>query len=133
MRYGAALMMGPALAVLLTSDLSARGQELLPATGEVAASAPAQVEMTGRYRLSGDKALRPARIGDDGVHIYIVWDAEQSLPAVFAINALGEEEMVDGYMRSGVFTIDRVYDRLVFRMGRKIARATRQARPGGAG
>jgi hypothetical protein len=77
------------------------------------------------YRLSGEKSLRPSRIGDDGTHMYLEWDEEQALPAVFALNALGEEEMVDGYMRSGVFTIDRVHRDLVFRIGKKRAQAKR--------
>ncbi|WP_373475666.1 TrbG/VirB9 family P-type conjugative transfer protein [Sphingorhabdus sp.] len=77
------------------------------------------------YRLSGEKSLRPVRIGDDGTHMYLEWDEEQALPAVFALNALGEEEMVDGYMRSGVFTIDRVHRDLVFRIGKKSAKAKR--------
>jgi type IV secretory pathway VirB9-like protein len=77
------------------------------------------------YRLSGEKSLRPVRIGDDGTHMYLEWDEEQALPAVFALNALGEEEMVDGYMRSGVFTIDRVHRDLVFRIGKKRAQAKR--------
>lgn len=77
------------------------------------------------YRLSGEKSLRPAHIGDDGTHMYLEWDEEQALPAVFALNALGEEEMVDGYMRSGIFTIDRVYRDLVFRIGKKRAQAKR--------
>lgn len=77
------------------------------------------------YRLSGEKSLRPSRIGDDGVHMYLEWSEEQALPAVFAINALGEEEMVDGYMRQGIFTIDRVHHALVFRIGKKRARAER--------
>ncbi len=44
------------------------------------------------------------------------------------INAFGGEEIVDGYMRDGVFTIDRVYTRLVFRIDRKVAEADRLAR-----
>ena len=77
------------------------------------------------YRLSGEKSLRPVRIGDDGTHMYLEWSEEQALPAVFALNALGEEEMVDGYMRQGIFTIDRVHRSLVFIIGKKRARAVR--------
>ena len=86
--------------------------------------------MTG-YKLSGEKSLRPSRIGDDGVHTYIEWSEDQALPAVFAVNALGEEEMVDGYMRQDIFTIDRVHQRLVFRIGKKLAKAERAIPPGG--
>lgn len=77
------------------------------------------------YRLSGEKSLRPVRIGDDGTHMYLEWSEHQALPAVFAVNALGDEEMVDGYMRQGIFTIDRVHNSLVFIIGKKRAKATR--------
>lgn len=81
--------------------------------------------MTGRYMLSGSPVLRPVRIADDGTHTYIVWAEDQALPAVFAINAVGAEEMVDGYMRNDVFTIDRIHRRLVFRIDKEFARAER--------
>jgi type IV secretion system protein VirB9 len=81
-----------------------------------------------RYRVSGERALRPEQISDDGDKTYLVWGADQALPAVFAINAFGGEEIVDGYMRDGVFTIDRVYTRLVFRIDRKVAKADRLTR-----
>lgn len=81
--------------------------------------------MTGEYRLSGNRALRPMSIGDDGVRTYIEWGEYQSLPAVFGIGPTGEEEVVDGYMRDGRFTIDRVYDELWFRIDKKRAKARR--------
>lgn len=80
---------------------------------------------TGAYRLSGERDLLPSRIADDGTRTYLEWTATQSLPAVFGIGYNGEEEVVDGYMRDGVFTIDRVYGELVFRIDKKRARARR--------
>lgn len=80
----------------------------------------------GTYRLSGNRALRPVRIDDDGVRTFMVWSEEQDLPAVFALSPHGEEEIVDGYMRDGVFTIDRVIRTLVFRIGKEKAKAVRQ-------
>jgi len=82
--------------------------------------------IAGTYRLSGNRALRPSRIDDDGVRTFLVWDEEQALPAVFALSEHGEEEIVDGYMRDGVFTIDRVNRVLVFRIGKETAKAVRQ-------
>ncbi|MBT2134657.1 TrbG/VirB9 family P-type conjugative transfer protein [Croceibacterium sp. LX-88] len=82
-------------------------------------------QWTGTYRLSGEQTLRPARMGDDGERTYIEWAANQSLPAVFGIGASGQEEVVDGYMREGVFTIDRVYSELVFRIDKLRVRARR--------
>ncbi|MBK8373474.1 MAG: TrbG/VirB9 family P-type conjugative transfer protein [Sphingomonadales bacterium] len=81
-----------------------------------------------RYRVTGEKALRPAQMSDDGEKTYLIWDADQALPAVFAVNDIGGEEIVDGYMRDGVFTIDRVYSKLVFRIDRKVAKAVRLLR-----
>jgi type IV secretion system protein VirB9 len=78
------------------------------------------------YRLSGDQALRPIRIDDDGVRTYLVWSDDQALPAVFALSPRGEEEMVDGYMRDGVFTIDQINRELVFRIGKQSAKAVRR-------
>lgn len=77
------------------------------------------------YRIKGSEALRPASIGDDGAKTYIVWRPDQPIPAVFAIGPSGAEEMVDGYVRSGRFTLDRVYDRLVFKLDGEVTRAER--------
>lgn len=82
-------------------------------------------EITGQYKLSGANVLRPTRIGDDGERTYIEWGEYQPLPAVFGIGPTGQEEAVDGYMRSGVFTIDRVYSELVFRIDKERAKARR--------
>jgi type IV secretion system protein VirB9 len=86
---------------------------------------PERAALIGEYRLSGDRVLRPIRISDDGVRMYIEWNEYQSLPAVFGVGPTGEEEVVDGYIRDGVFTIDRIYGELVFRIDRMRARARR--------
>lgn len=96
-----------------------------PATPPLAVSPPDPASLTGIYRVSGERALRPALITDDGLRTYIEWGAEQSLPAVFGIGPTGAEEVVDGHMRGDRFTIDRVYSGLVFRIDRKSAKARR--------
>lgn len=77
------------------------------------------------WSLKGDREVRPAAISDDGVRTTINFAPDQPLPAVLALGPTGEEEVVNGYMRDGVFVIDRVHDELVFRLDK--ARAT--ARP----
>jgi type IV secretion system protein VirB9 len=79
----------------------------------------------GRYKLSGDKALRPAAIDDDGVHTYIAWGPDQTLPAIFAIDDKGNETLVNGMTREGRFVIDAVANKLVFRIDRQTAAAVR--------
>lgn len=83
-------------------------------------------DAVARYQVKGEASLRPARVSDDGLRTYIEWGADQALPAVFALNPLGEEETVDSYIRQGVMVIDRVYPRLVFRIGKRNAKAERQ-------
>jgi type IV secretion system protein VirB9 len=81
-----------------------------------------------QYHLSGQRELYPSSIRDDGHKIYIEWDSSQPIPAVFARDRLGREEMVDGYMRDGVFTLDRLYNELVFRIDKAEAHARRLVR-----
>lgn len=77
------------------------------------------------YTLRGEASLQPRQVSDDGQKTYIEWQDDQALPAVFALNALGEEETVDSYMRGGLMVIDRTYPRLIFRIGKRSAQANR--------
>ena len=78
-----------------------------------------------RYRLKGDKALRPDWIADDGQRMFLRWSEDKPMPAVFAVDDTGREMTVDGFMRNGAYTIDRVWPQLVFRIDRHMASATR--------
>lgn len=78
------------------------------------------------YRLKGDRAVRPLSIRDNGTKTVITYAPEQPLPAVFAIGATGDEEVVDGYMRGDAFVIDRVHAELVFRIDKEKATARRK-------
>jgi type IV secretion system protein VirB9 len=85
-----------------------------------------EIGVTGNYRLTGDKALRPSRISDDGEHTYIEWPKERPLPAVYAADEKGEERLVNGMMREdGLFVIDSIAPRLVFRIDKQVAGAKR--------
>jgi type IV secretion system protein VirB9 len=85
-------------------------------------------EVQGSYRLSGDRALRPSRIADDGRHTYIEWPRERALPAVYALDSKGRESLVNGAMRNDLFVVDAVVSTLVFRIDRQVARAERVKR-----
>lgn len=78
-----------------------------------------------RYRLKGDKALRPDWIADDGQRMFLRWSEDKPMPAVFAVDETGREMTVDGFMRNGAYTIDRVWPQLIFRIDRHMAIATR--------
>jgi type IV secretion system protein VirB9 len=92
-------------------------------SGQAPAPVSAPVGERRAYRLSGDKALRPVSVSADATKTYVEWHDDQSLPAIFAVVDRNREEMVDGYMRGSLFTIDRVYPRLVFRIDRRVAQA----------
>lgn len=96
------------------------------ATDVAASEASTPLEIL--YKVSGDRSLRPIGLSDDGTRTYIRWADSQNLPAVFGMNEQGEEETVDGYMREGVMTIDRVYPRIIFRMAGHKAQAKRLSR-----
>ena len=81
--------------------------------------------MVGRYRVSGPRSIRPATIADDGHRTYIQWAENQPLPAVFAQDLSGKEILVTGYMREGSFVLDTVMPKLIFRIDRKSATASR--------
>lgn len=98
-----------------------------PATAAALASAEAELIIEGRYRLSGERTLRPSRISDDGRHTYIEFPRDQAIPAIYAVDERGGESLVNGMMRDDLFVIDSVVPRLVFRIDQHVARATRVA------
>ena len=98
-----------------------------PATAAVATLEPAgTAPEEGLYKLGGTRALRPSAINDDGVHTYIEWAPAQTMPAVFAVDPLGDETLVNGMVRGGIYVIDSVTNRLVFRLNKQAAYATRR-------
>jgi type IV secretion system protein VirB9 len=78
-----------------------------------------------RYRIGGDRIIRPDSVSDDGQHTYISWAAQKAIPAVYAISDGGEEVLVSGWMRDDVYVIDGIVNRLKFRMDRSVATAVR--------
>ncbi len=86
---------------------------------------PATQPPIGRYRLSGARNLRPVAISDDGVRTSIEWGDQQAIPAVFALDDRGEELLLDGHVRDGLYVIDAVHRTLLFRLDRQTARASR--------
>ncbi|WP_379554174.1 TrbG/VirB9 family P-type conjugative transfer protein [Qipengyuania sp. DGS5-3] len=94
----------------------------------VAPSEPVSNELW-LYRLKGNREVRPAAISDDGQRTTIEFAPSQSLPAVFGIGPSGKEQVVNGHMRGDQFVIDRVWERLVFRIDKEKATARRNKTP----
>jgi type IV secretion system protein VirB9 len=84
------------------------------------------------WRVRGAKELVPSEMSDDGVATTIRWPADVAIPAIYAINEHGAEALVNGAMREGVFVVDAIAPRFIFRAGRRKAVAARQtAKPQG--
>ncbi|MEQ1499260.1 MAG: TrbG/VirB9 family P-type conjugative transfer protein [Novosphingobium sp.] len=118
--YRFRLVIGPASDVVYLARLVDASNSPAPPT-----AISANLEGPFTYKLKGEQSLRPHRISDDGQRTFIHWLPDQPLPAVFAVNGLGEEETVDSYMRGDVLVIDRVYKKLLFRIGKRKAEALR--------
>jgi type IV secretion system protein VirB9 len=78
-----------------------------------------------RYRISGDRALRPDSVSNDGTHTYINWSRDKPIPAVYAISSTGEEMLTNGGMRDDLYVVDGVPGELVFRIDDRTASAVR--------
>jgi type IV secretion system protein VirB9 len=79
-----------------------------------------------RYRVSGDRALRPNSVTDDGQRTFISWPKGAAIPAIYTTDRLGNEILVNGMMGTDdVYVVDGAPQKLVFRIDRQIARADR--------
>jgi type IV secretion system protein VirB9 len=96
---------------------------LYPAPATPAAAAAPQP--TGRYHLSGDKALWPSEMSDDGRFTRIRWPQSAMMPAVYAASGWGRRALINGVVEDGVYVIDGIYPRLAFVLGRASAVAKR--------
>ncbi|QDX27371.1 type VI secretion protein [Sphingomonas suaedae] len=96
-----------------------------PSTAASMLTEAAQPTSETLYRVSGDRRLRPSELSDDGIKTYIRWPAAVALPAVYGIDDRGRETLLNGMMRDGLYVIDGVSERLVFRIDNRIARAKR--------
>jgi type IV secretion system protein VirB9 len=81
--------------------------------------------VVGRYEVSGAELIAPMAIDDDGRSTFIEWASGAPLPATFFIDANGNEALANGQMRGNRYVLDRVAERLVFRLDRRVARARR--------
>lgn len=87
-------------------------------------------EARASYRVRGAKELIPSAMSDDGLATTINWPAEVAIPAIYAVDAQGQETLVNGAMRDGAFVVDAIASRFIFRAGKRKAIATRQTAKG---
>jgi len=77
------------------------------------------------YRLSGDKALWPVELGDDGRFTRLRWAAGVPMPAVYRIEGWGRRALVNGALRDGAYVVEGVFPRLLLVLGGQSAEVRR--------
>ncbi|WP_420137921.1 TrbG/VirB9 family P-type conjugative transfer protein [Sphingomonas sp.] len=92
-------------------------------SGNIGASA--ETHPVSRYKLAGDRTLRPSEISDDGTRTYVRWPADRAIPATFQIDDDGTEKLVNGTMRGDRFVTDGIAKKLIFRIDQRVASASR--------
>jgi type IV secretion system protein VirB9 len=85
-----------------------------------------EVARSFEYQISGARAIRPSNVYQEGMRTIVEWPEDVALPAIFALEN-GEEALVNGEMQDGRFVIAGTPEKLIFRMDRKTAYATRKA------
>jgi type IV secretion system protein VirB9 len=77
------------------------------------------------YRLSGFRPIRPSRVYQEGNRTILEWPEEAALPGIFTVEN-DNETLVNGAMQNGRFVIAGFPEKLVFRLDKKTAFATRK-------
>lgn len=88
-------------------------------------TATINIEPTFEYRLSGSKLIRPESVYQEGTRTILEWPEDTPLPGIFAVEN-GAEAIVNGEMQDGRFVIAGTPAKLVFRLDRETAYATRK-------
>jgi type IV secretion system protein VirB9 len=79
-----------------------------------------------RYRIGGDRQLRPWWVTNDGERTFISWPPSAPIPAIYAQDSHGADVLVNGMMGTDdVYVVDGVPDRLTFRIDSHVAHAVR--------
>jgi type IV secretion system protein VirB9 len=77
------------------------------------------------YRISGSKNIRPSKVYQKGTQTILEWPEDAPLPGIFVLEN-GSEALVNGEMQDGRFVIAGTPEKLVFRLDRKTAYASRK-------
>jgi len=80
-------------------------------------SAVAPEDWNFDYSYAGDKNLRPKRAFDDGVFTYFQFNKRGKIPAVFAVDAKGNESIVNYSIQGKYLVVESLSSQFTFRDG----------------
>jgi len=92
---------------------------------EANAGEPSPTSLNFDYAMSGDAALMPVEIFDDGHSTYLRMREGAETPAIFALRDDDSEELVNSQQRGSMTVVDQTADRFVLRYGSQTAFVTR--------
>lgn len=85
-----------------------------------AKSSQAMNKLHDHYSYSGNASIRPTSAYDDGRFIYLRFNQQQPLPAVFAVfNNTGHETMVNVRYHDHTLIVEELAPQLTLRLGRR--------------
>lgn len=129
---------GPPLYALKFSypDLHPVAVEPVEPTSVVMASAPGGAlsavtpeRLNFDWKVKGHSKLRPARLFDDGVSLYLSWPGNVQLPAILTAAEMGREAPLDYRVAGEYIVVTPVPGNIVLRYGGKAATAWTPRRP----
>jgi type IV secretion system protein VirB9 len=88
-------------------------------------SVPVRIAPSFEYWLSGAKSILPSSVYQEGMHTILEWPEDMPLPAIFTLEN-GSESLVNGEMQDRRFMIPGMPTKLIFRLDRLTAYATRK-------
>jgi len=110
-RFLLSCMMFPCLAGCLTWPIAARDVTTpLPATASVG-------QYHFAWKLSGNRAVAPLQIFDDGYRTWLQFPAGQPVPAIFARLPQGDQLLMPTLGQAGLLMLDGVWPQLMMRGG----------------
>jgi type IV secretion system protein VirB9 len=83
---------------------------------------PPPVDRNHAYSYKGSTNALPSRLFDDGEATYFQFREHEDLPAIFAVEAGGEEAVVNFHLRDGLIVVDRLAPAFVLRRGAEVTR-----------
>ena len=83
---------------------------------------PPPEERNKSYSWQGSTRTLPIRMFDDGAATYFAFKAGEDLPAIYAIDADGQEAVVNSRERDGFVVVDRVAAGFVLRRGDEVTK-----------
>lgn len=94
----------------------------------IASTSPERLDFD--WKVKGSGGLRPARIFDDGVSLYLSWPSKIQLPAILTAAEKGREAPLDYRVAGEYIVITPVPQNIILRYGKNSATAWTTGRPG---